>query len=792
MIKFKLALLLTTLMWLTGVQAFDSFRVDSVRIDGLQRISEGTIFNYLPVEVGDTMTSEAAQQAIRALFQTGFFNDISMARQGNTLIVTVDERPAIASIEIDGNKDIETEDLLRGLADIGLAEGEVFNQISLDRVQQELTRQYFSRGKYNVKIKSDITELQRNRVNVFIEVKEGKAAKIKHINIVGNEAFSDEDILDDFESGTSNWLSWYRNDDQYSREKLSGDLEKLRSYYQDRGYVDFAIESTQVSISPDNKNIYITANVREGEIYTVSEIQLTGDLIVEEPVMRPLVNIKTGEIFSRARLEQSTENITNVLANLGYAFANVTPAPELNREDRTVKIILFVDPGKRVYVRRVNFTGNAKTKDEVLRREMRQFEGGWFSQAAVERSRIRLRRLGYFSDVNIETPQVPGTDDQVDIEVTVEETTAGSFSFGLGFSQIQGLIASIAVTQNNFFGTGNRVGLNLSNSRIFKRIDLSYLNPYYTDNGVSRGFRLSYQELDTADANVVSFLSDSGSFAVNFGFPVTEVDRFNFELGFDRTEIQPSTFTAQEIQDELVELGIGEFRDIVIGTDPETGEPITQPFLDGLPFNIIRGELAWIHDSRNAFFNPTRGSNQRAGIEVALPGSELTYYKIFYRGSKYFPIGRRFALAFNADLGYGDGYGDTEVLPFFEHFYGGGVRSVRGFEDNTLGPRTFGDNPDIRGQPLGGDLKVTGGMEFIFPTPFGKDSFGARLAWFLDFGQIYEDFDTFEADELRYSTGLSLQWQAPVGPIIINLVKTLNDKPGDETETIQFSFGNQF
>lgn len=758
--------------------AFAPFQVQDIRVDGLERISEGTVFNYLPVQVGDQMDQARAQGAIRALFRTGFFSDVQLARQGDILVVTVDERPAIAKIEIEGNKDIDTEDLLRGLSDIGLAEGEVFNQVDLDRVQQELVRQYYSRGKYNVQIEPRVDELSRNRVEIYIDVEEGKAAKIRHINIVGNEAFSDEDIIDEFDSSTGNWLSWFRNDDQYSREKLSGDLEKLRSYYQDRGYVDFEIESTQVSISPDRKDIFITANVREGEIYTVSEVQLTGDLILPEDSMQLLVQLEPGEIFSRKKLEQSVDGITAVLGNLGYAFANVTPSPELNKENRTVKMLLFVDPGKRVYVRRINFSGNTKTKDEVLRREMRQFEGGWFSQAALDRSRIRLQRLPYMKQVDIETPQVSGTDDQVDIEVAVEETTAGSFSFGVGFSQTQGLITSISVTQDNFLGTGNRIGLSLSNSSIFKRFDISYVNPYYTDTGVSRGFRVSYRELDSGQANVVDFLSDTGSVSVNYGFPVTEVDRFNFLLGFDRTQIVPSFGTSREIIDEAIGLGIVD--------ELDNGR------LRGNPFSIWRAEAAWIRDSRNRFFNPTRGSSQRLALELALPGSELEYYKLFYSGSKYWPLYRSLTLAVNAELGYGDGYGDTPVLPFFEHFYAGGVRSVRGFEDNTLGPRTDTGDSTRLGRPLGGDFKVTGGLEVIFPAPFGEDSFGASLAWFLDFGNVYDDFDAFDAGELRYSTGVSLKWQAPVGPIIINLAKPLNSEDGDETETIQFAFGNVF
>lgn len=764
-----LAILLLLATFCLPAVAQTEFNISDIRVEGLQRISEGTVFNYLPLEVGDEMTPNRAQEAIRALFRTGFFNDIRMDRQDSILVITVVERPAISEILIDGNKAIKEEDMRDALRRIGLSEGEVFDRLQLERVEQELTRQYFDRGKYSVVVDTRVTPLERNRVRISIDIREGDTARIRHINIVGNEVFSDDELLGEWESNTSNFLSFYTSDDRYSREKLAGDLEALRSFYLDRGYIDFDVESTQVSISPDKQEIFLTVNIREGEVFSVSEVDVTGDYVLGESDVRALLEIGPGDIFSRKEVELSIENITAVLSNVGYAFANVTPGPEINREDNSVRLVFFVDPGKRVYVRQVNFFGNVNTKDEVLRREMRQFEGAWFSQAAVERSRLRLQRLGFFSDVNIETPPVAGTDDQVDINVTVEERTAGSFAFGVGYSPTAGPVISASVTQENFLGTGNRIGVAINSSDFFKRFDISYLNPYWTDNGVSRGFSLSYRELDRGEANVADYTSNTVAASVIFGLPLTEVDRIQTSFGVDNTQIN-----------------------VIPGITPDEIVSQCDENMDGMinngecDFDTYRTEITWSRDSRNRFFNPTAGSAQRILLELALPGSDTEYYKLFYRGDKYFPINRNFTLNIGGQIGYGDGYGDTDALPFFENFYAGGVRDIRGYDDNTLGPK------DSFGNPLGGAFKVTGTIEVAFPMPFIGDSADARLAWFLDGGNVFSDFDAFEGDDLRYATGLSFQWQAPVGPVIINFAVPFNDQEGDETETIQFAFGNFF
>ena len=779
------ALLLLAWLSIQNAYAFDSFTVSDIRIDGLSRIAPGTVFTYLPVEKGDVMTADRGEQAIRALYRTGFFNDVSLSRQGDILVVTLVERPSISKIAIRGNKDLKEEDLRNGLKGIGLVEGESFNRLKLDSVQQELTRQYYNRGKYNVSVKTSVVNLDRNRVEVAINIAEGKAARIKHINVVGNPTFPDKELESNFESDTSNWTSWYSKDDQYSREKMSGDLERLSSYYLDRGYVDFSVDSTQVSMSPDKRRMFVVASIKEGEVYSVTDIKLTGDLILADEDLRKLMTIKSGEIFSRRKVEQSADAITSALANIGYAFAEVNPIPEIDRESREVGLNFQVVPGQRVYVRRITFKGNLHTEDQVLRREMRQLEGAWYSQAAIDRSKIRLQRLGFFKTVSIDTPRVAGQEDQIDVAVTIEEQPSGSFTFGVGYSQVQGLITSIALQQNNFFGTGDRVGLTLQRSAYLKTYALSYFEPYLTDDFIGLGYDISHRELDSGQANIANYLTDSDNFSTYIGLPLTESDVLNTRIGISRTRI-----TA--------------FR----GTTP-------QQFIDYLTalnhntFHTGSLELSWAHDTRNKFYNPTRGSFQTVSFETTLPGSTVEYFKLNYLYSQYIPITSKLTFFGSASIGYGGSYSGvyrtsvdnsqdppvvTEYgargLPFFENFFAGGTSDVRGFRDNTLGPVDFSSG--FR-QPLGGAFKTVATAEVIFPTPFVKESDNTtRLSWFLDVGNVFKDYNAWDANELRASTGLSFQWRAPVGPIIISFSKPLRKKDGDDTESIQFTFGNQF
>jgi len=781
----------------------ESFTVSDIRIDGLQRISAGTVFTYLPIERGDTINQSREAEAIRALYKTGFFEDVQLGRQGTILVVTLVERPSINKLTLEGNKDIKTEDLQKGLDSIGLTEGSTFDRHDLDQVTQELTRQYNNRGKYNVQIIPTVNKLDRNRVDITIVVNEGKPARIRHINLIGNDTFKQKDITDKWESQESNWLSWYRRDDQYSREKLSGDLEKLNEYYLDRGYVDFAVDSTEVAISPDKRDMFITAGVTEGEKYTVSDVKITGDTILPKESLQKMVLVKPGQTFSRQLLEFTSDAITATLGNIGYAFAQVNPVPDIDREKRTVGINLQVVPGPRVNVRRIVFKGNTRTADEVLRREMRQFEGAWYSQAAIDRSKIRLQRLGFFETVDVDNVPVPGSNDQVDVVFNVKEATSGSFIFGLGFSQLSGLTTSIQVSQNNFLGTGNRVSVEAQRNDYLQQYAFSFLNPYFTDEGMSLGYNLTWREFDNSNFNTAVYSTTNRSAQVTLGLPITENDTISALFGVDSNQIY--TFpgsTPQSIIDYVDALG-------------------------QRTFHAWRGQLAWARDTRNDYFTPTRGTFQRVSAEVTLPGSTVQYYKLNYQFSKFWPMTRYAVLNTRIELGYGDSYGSPSIrdvcftapttptptnpnpppppspsdpcvpgtspdfvrtitadgLPFFENFYAGGTNSVRGFRDNTLGPREAT-------QPLGGAVKTVGSLEMYFPTLIKSRS--ARLSAFVDFGNVYRNADDFNVDTLRYSAGIAMLWRAPVGPISISYAFPISKQPGDEVERLQFTFGGQF
>ena len=784
--------------------AFQPFTVSDIRIEGLQRIAAGTVLSYLPIEPGQTMTDATAQKAIKALFKTGFFNDVELEQQGSILIVKVQERPSIASLTVHGNKDIKSDQLLKGLKSAGLAEGQTFDRLTLDQVQQQLVSQYNDRGKYNVEIQPHVTNLDRNRVAIDIEIHEGKAAKIQEINIVGNRAFTDSEIRNDWESGTPNWTSWYSNNDQYSREKLSGDLTKLSSYYLDRGYADFNINSAQVTISPDKRNIYIAAGIHEGDIFKISDIHLLGTLVLPEDALRKVLRIEPGEVFDRHSIELSADAITDVLSNIGYAFARVSPVPKVDEQNHTVDLTFYVEPGPRVYVRRINFKGNTRTQDQVLRREMRQFEGAWYSQAAIDRSKVRLQRLGYFSDVNVDTVKVPGTTDEVDLNVKVKEESSGQFQFGVGYSQVSGIILSTSISNNNFLGSGNTVSATFSKSLFLKQYQVSFFDPYLTDSGIGIGYSASVLKLNQGEQNIASYLSDTDSLSSYLSFPISETDSVNVGIGVNKTRLDliPG-YTPQVFFDQIYKIG-----HYTIHNTPLT--------------------LSYSHDTLNKFFKPTRGGLQQISAEVGLPGGTVPYYKLTLSSSDYFPLPFDFVGHLSGTLGYGKAYSKdiavqyadadgnirTMSFPFFQNYYAGGVRDVRGFQDNTLGPRIcsglIGANgkPDptaiattdntclggsyYRPQPVGGAFKVLGSAELVLP--FFKDNNKARVSLFTDVGNVFASYGDFQASELRASVGISLQWIAPVGPIVINLAQPVRDKPGDKPfeETLQFYFGRTF
>ncbi len=795
--------------------ALAPFKVTDIRIDGLQRIGAGTVFTYLPVERGDTLDQSSAAEALRALYKTGFFEDVRLDHQGGILIVTVVERPAINKLTLVGNKDLKSDDLLKGLKEIGLAEGETFDRLNLDRVTQELNRQYNNRGKYSVKIDPAVAQLDRNRVDVTLNIKEGKAAKIRHINLVGNELYSDKDITEGWESHTSNWLSWYKHDDQYSREKLSGDIEKLNAWYLNRGFLDFNLDSTQVAISADKKDMYLTAGLTEGEAYNISAVTVSGDTILPKEEVEKLVTgfLVTGNVFSRRIVEIATDVISARLSNIGYAFAQVTPVPTLDRDKRTVSIDLQVQPGPRVNVRRIVFKGNTRTADVVLRREMRQFEGSWYSQAAIDRSKIRLQRLGYFEEVNVENEPVAGSDDLVDVVYSVKETTSGSIQAGVGYSQLSGLNLSLQLSENNFLGSGNRVSMAVSRSAYQKRYDFSFVNPYFTKEGLSLGYNLWWREFDYSSFNVAQYSTNSGAAQVFTSLPLSESDSVSLMFGIDSNEVLafPGS-TPQPLVDYVSAVG-------------------------NRTFHSVRTQAGWSRDTRNDYFMPTFGSTQSVSMEIALPGSTVEYYKLQYDMSKYWPFNPKVVVRTAVNFGYGDSYGkdfvrnlcytaptavdsdgdgilDTEVpgadptdpclptspdydktvtgtgLPFFENFYAGGIASagkVRGFVDNTLGP-AYRSASGFQ-QPLGGSLLVAGSVEAIFPKLI--DSPSARVSAFVDFGNVYNGLDNFKAGDLRVSTGISLLWRSPMGPLSISYSLPLRKKDGDQIERLQFNFGGQ-
>jgi outer membrane protein insertion porin family len=756
--------------------AFEPFVVRDIRLEGIQRVEAGTVFSYLPVKVGETMTDEKAAQAIRALSATGLFRDVRIEVEGNVLVVVVDERPAIAQIDFVGMKEFPPDQVRKALRENGIAEGRTFDKAVIDQAEQEIKRQYLASGRYGVTVTTTITPLDRNRVAVNFTVDEGEVAKIRGINIVGNHAFTEKELLELMQLSTPGWISWYTKNDQYSRQKLSADLETIRSWYLNRGYLDFNIDSTQVSITPDKRDIYIVINLTEGEKYTVSDVKLGGELLLPEPELMRLVTIKPGEAFSREKLADSSKRITERLGNEGYAFANANAVPDVDKEKRTVAFTIMIDPGRRVYVRRINVVGNTKTRDEVIRRELRQLEGSFYDGNRLQDSRKRVERLGYFEPgVELETEPVTGTTDQVDVTLKVKEKPTGAVLFGLGFSSSDKLILQGSVSQANIFGSGKAITLNANTSKVNRNLGLAYTNPYFTVDGVSAGFSIYDRKFNADALDLGDYSTETLGAGVSFGYPITDLDRINAGLAIEQTKI------------DLFENPPPRFQQFV---DQYGNNPVAMPLT-----------LGWVRDRRDSALLPTSGTLQRLFGEIALPGVDLKYYKITYDASWYYSITRDVTTLLRGLIGYGGGYG-TQQLPFFKNYYAGGTNSVRGYQQATLGPQ------DANGV-LGGSRSVLGTAEILVPLPgMGQDK-SIRVGTYFDIGQVWLDQPGLKLGDkstfvdangqqqtldlsLRYSTGVILAWNSPFGPLRAFYSFPLNNQPGDRLQKFQFIFGQQF
>lgn len=755
--------LLSALFAAAPAYAFDSFVVKDIRVEGIQRTEAGTVFNYLPVKVGDRFTEAQAKESIRALFGTGFFDDVRIEAEDGVLVVVVDERPAIAQIDFVGVKEFETDALKTGLKQVGLAESRIFDRALLEQAEQELKRQYLTRGKYAATVKTTVTPLERNRVAIRFDVTEGEVAKIRQIKIVGNKVFDESDLVDLFELTTPGWFTWYTKSDQYSRQKLSGDLETLRSFYLNQGYLDFSIDSTQVSITPDKKDIYITLSITEGEKYAVSGVKLTGDLILPDEKYRELVKVKAGDTFSREALTETNKAITDALGNEGYAFANVNAAPDVNRDKHEVAFTIFVDPGKRVYVHRINVAGNDRTRDEVIRREMRQMEGSWYNGEQINRSKVRLDRLGFFDEVNVETPAVPGTTDQVDVNYSVKERQTGNLALGVGFSSSDNIVLSASVSQQNLFGSGNALTFSVNTSSANKVYSLSYTNPYATIDGISQGFDAYHRTYDADALDISRYKTTSTGVGLRYGVPIAEDDRINFGLAVDQTEV--TTFDDSPVQ----------YKDFVKTY--------------GKSANSLLGTAGWSRDSRDSYLYPRKGKYQRVFFEVALPPGEMRYVKASYQHQIWFPVAQSSALMVNGEVGWARGWGGKS-MPFYKNFFAGGIGSVRGFEQSSLGPTVT--QTDGGTDFIGGNRRLLGTAEYFFPFPgTGRDK-SFRLSAFLDAGQVWGEDEKFSFADLRYSAGIGFSWSSPIGPLKLSLGTPLKKEEGDKTQKFQFQLGSMF
>ena len=758
--------------------ALDPFTVTDIRVEGIQRTEAGTVFSYLPVRVGDTFNDEKAAAAIKALYATGFFKDVRIEADGSVLVVLLEERPAIASVEFSGLKEFDKAQLTKSLKELGLGESRILDRSLVDRAEQELKRQYLTRGLYGVKITTTVTPIERNRVNVTFAVDEGEVARIKKINIVGNKSFSEKELRDQIKLSTSGWFTWYSKADQYSKQKLAGDIETLRSFYLNRGYLEMQVESTQVSITPDKKDIYITVNISEGAKFTISDIKLEGEMLGREKEFESLISLKPGDAYSGEKMTESTRKIAERMGVFGYAFANVNASPQINRDKNEVSFTVFIDPGKRVYVRRINIGGNDRTRDEVIRREFRQFESSWYDGDRIRLSKDRIGRLGFFTDTTVDTVDIPGTPDQVDLNVNVVEKPTGSVMVGAGFSSSEKVTLSGSINQTNAFGSGNNIGINVNTSRIFRTISLSHTNPYFTDDGVSRTMevflRTTRPPLYLTDIN---FRVETRGANMSFGIPVSELDRVFVGAGIENTQVQTydsSPLRYQTFVKDNSDNSSG------IGLAETTSYPIT---------------MAWQRDNRDSALIPTKGRYRRANLEVS-PAGSAQYYRSTYQEQYFMPLFSSVTLAVNGELSYGAGLSGS-TYPIFKNYYAGGIGSVRGFfagslsVDGTGMARTTSTRYNL---PIGGQARVIMNAELQLPFPGTGVDRSLRWFTFLDAGQVFnpQDGQQISLGDLRYSTGLGISWISPVGPLKLSLGYPLNAQPFDRIQRFQFQLGTGF
>lgn len=752
--------------------AIQPFTVKDIRVEGLQRTEAGTVFSYLPVKVGEVFDDAKSTAAIKSLYATGFFKDIQIEEQNGVLVVLLDERPTIAGVEFTGTKEFEKDALVKALKDIGIGESRIFDKATVDRAEQELKRQYLSKGLYGMQITTTITPIERNRVKVTFAVNEGEIARIAQINIIGNKAFSDSELRDLMALNTPTWFSWYTKADQYSKQKLSGDIETLRSFYQNRGYLEMQILSTQISITPDKKDIYITINLTEGDKYTISDIKLEGDMYGREDELKSLMLLKKGDIYNAARLTESTKRISERMGNFGYAFANVNANPILDKEKKEVAFTVFVDGGKRVYVRRINLAGNTRTRDEVIRREFRQFESSWYDGEKIKASRDRVERLGYFGDVKLETPEVATSTDQVDVNLSVTEKPTGNLTFGAGYSSAERLTLTGAIQQANAFGSGDTIGLEINTSRQYRTVALAHTDPYFTDDGISRSVEAYLRTTRPIIGSIGDYRVQTTGANLRFGVPFSEVDTVFFGQGFERTKVETFiTGSPQAYLRYVAAYGDG----VKDPTDPYYG--VGTATTNSFPMTV-----AWQRDSRDSVLTPTIGRYQRANLELAAIGN-FKYYRAIYNAQYFKPIYRSVTLALNGEFDYGHGIG-SKPYPIFKNFYAGGIGSVRGYEPSSLGTK------DPYGNATGGASRVLGNVELQIPFP-GADK---SLRWFtfLDGGQVFDEGQKMRWSDLRFGAGIGISWISPVGPLKLSFGRALNAKPDDKKQAFQFQMGTGF